>query len=66
MCNIRGHLSLVCVGLFVIICVLCTPVMLVKTGISLVHLYAASQNIVAIDMAEREAARHGAGAGKTD
>lgn len=50
-------------GLFVIICVLCTPVMLVKTGISLIHLYAASQNIVAIDIAEREAAARQASVG---
>ncbi len=39
-----------------VICVLTAPVALVKTGISLVHLYAAAENIVAIDVEERRLA----------
>ena len=36
------------VGLWTLVCVLCCPIAIVKSGISLVHLYAASQNLVAI------------------
>jgi hypothetical protein len=43
-------------GIFTAICVLCFPVALTKTVISLVQLYAACQNVVAIDIADRERA----------
>lgn len=42
-------------GIFTAICVLCAPVALTKTAISVVQLYAACQNVVAIDVAERKA-----------
>jgi CDP-diacylglycerol--inositol 3-phosphatidyltransferase len=41
-------------GLFTAICVLCFPITLVKTAISVIQLYAACQNVVAIDIADRE------------
>ena len=40
-------------GLWSLLALLSAPVAIVKSGISLVHLYAASQNIAAIDMEER-------------
>ncbi|XP_064619167.1 CDP-diacylglycerol--inositol 3-phosphatidyltransferase-like isoform X2 [Lineus longissimus] len=42
------------IGLWQLICVLTFPIAAVKSAISAVHLYAASANIVAIDVAERE------------
>jgi len=44
-------------GLFRVILYLTTPVMLLKQGISLVHLYTASLDMAAIDEAERRAAK---------
>lgn len=44
-------------GVFTAVCILCAPVALVKTAISIVQLYAACQNVVAVDIAERKAAR---------
>jgi len=38
------------------ICMLCFPVAVVKAGISLLQLYAACENVVAIDVAERQRA----------
>lgn len=46
-------LPLLGVGLWKIICVVMAPVAFAKTGISLVHLYAASENMVGIDQGER-------------
>ena len=43
--------------LFSALCVLCAPVAIVKTGISLVQLYAACQNVVAIDNEDRRQIR---------
>jgi uncharacterized membrane protein YccF (DUF307 family) len=43
-------------GIFTAICILCLPVALVKSLISLIQLYAACQNVVAIDVADRERA----------
>lgn len=41
-------------GLFTFICVISAPIAIVKTGISLIHLYTASVNIAAIDSMERQ------------
>ena len=43
-------------GLWTLLAWLNAPVAIVKAGISVVHLWAASENIVAIDTAERQAA----------
>ena len=43
-------------GIFTGICVLCLPVAVVKAAISLLQLYAASRNVVAIDIADRQRA----------
>jgi len=42
-------------GVWKLLAVVCAPVAIAKSAISLVHLYAASVNIAAIDRAEREA-----------
>jgi len=36
------------------VCMLCFPVAVVKAAISLLQLYAACQNVVAIDIADRQ------------
>ena len=41
-------------GLWTALCILSAPVAVVKSGISLVQLYAACQNVTSIDMSERE------------
>lgn len=43
-------------GVFTVICILCFPVAVVKVAISLLQLYAACQNVVAIDIADRQRA----------
>lgn len=45
------------IGLWQVLCILTAPVALVKTGISIIHLVTAAQNIAAVDVAERQAAR---------
>ena len=45
------------VGLWKVLCVLSFPIAFVKSGISLIHLWVASENIVGIDMADREQAK---------
>ena len=44
-------------GLCTLLCWLCLPVAIVKVLINLVQLYAACQNIVAVDEAERAAGK---------
>ncbi|XP_014664974.1 PREDICTED: CDP-diacylglycerol--inositol 3-phosphatidyltransferase-like [Priapulus caudatus] len=56
-CHFTVGPTLFGVGLWQLLCVLAAPVTLVKTGISLVHLVTASQNMAAIDAAERATAR---------
>jgi len=51
-------------GIFTAICVICFPIAMIKTLISLVQLYAACQNVVAIDVADRERAAAEADKGK--
>ena len=60
--SVLYHANLLCVlvplgplsfGLWSLMALLTAPVAIVKSGISLVHLYAASQNIVAIDLEDR-------------
>jgi len=41
-------------GIFTMICMLCFPVAVIKSSISLLQLYAACQNVVAIDVADRQ------------
>jgi len=43
-------------GIFTGICILCLPVAVVKVAISLLQLSAACQNVVAIDVADRQRA----------
>ena len=61
--NISVHVSVplgpLSFGLFTFICVVCAPVAIVKSAISVLHLYVASENIVAIDMADRAKAADG-------
>nr|CFW94243.1 Eka-PI synthase protein [Euperipatoides kanangrensis] len=45
------------IGLWKLICILTFPVSIVKSGISVVQLIAASKNMVSLDMAEREKAQ---------
>ena len=42
-------------GLYTFLCVISAPVAVAKSGISILHLYVASENIVAIDLADRAA-----------
>ncbi|XP_074642021.1 CDP-diacylglycerol--inositol 3-phosphatidyltransferase-like [Tubulanus polymorphus] len=56
LCHFTIGPALFGIGLWQVLCVLSAPVAIVKTGISLIHLYAASLNMGAIDAAEREAA----------
>ena len=42
-------------GLFTFLCVLSAPIALLKTVISLIQLFAACQNVVSLDVAERNA-----------
>jgi len=39
------------------ICLVCFPVAVVKVGISLLQLYAACENVVAIDVVDRQHAK---------
>jgi len=55
--TIGPELPLVGIGLWQILAVVCFPIAVVKSGISLVHLYAASHNIVQIDIEDRQKAR---------
>lgn len=45
------------VGLWTVLAVLTCPLAIVKSGISLVQLWAACENVVAIDVTERQQAR---------
>ncbi|XP_013407265.1 CDP-diacylglycerol--inositol 3-phosphatidyltransferase [Lingula anatina] len=50
-------LPIISLSLWTSLCVLCAPVAVMKTVISLVQLYAASLNVAAIDVTEREEAK---------
>ena len=56
-CFVSVPLGPLSFGLFSLVCMVCAPVAVVKTGISLVQLYAACQNVVAIDMEDRRQLR---------
>ncbi|KAK2168626.1 hypothetical protein LSH36_15g03061 [Paralvinella palmiformis] len=42
-------------GLWTLICIICAPIAFAKTGVSLVQLYAACENVTSLDIEERKA-----------
>lgn len=53
------HLSVFGISILRVICLTSLPIMLVKTGISILHGFVASLNLATIDLKEREAIKAG-------